>query len=169
MKLGAFCSSVAIVVLMMTCGGAHAMDDEEARGTLRGLKGVCVAVEQLDEEAVKDGLTLDTINTDVELKLRLAGIRVLSYQEWLKEPGAPHLFVSVRVFKLKPRGGYLYNVQVALRQTVSLGRSPAVTAIGQTWDTGYVGVSPELKDVREHTKDRVDDFINAYLSVNPKK
>jgi len=34
-------------------------------------------------------------------------------------------------------------------------------------EVGTVG-RDNLRDIRNSTKDRVDEFINAYLSVNPK-
>jgi len=40
-----------------------------------------------------------------------------------------------------------------------------------TWTTGLTGTTGNLniRGVRDHIKDLVDQFINAYLAVNPKK
>jgi hypothetical protein len=32
-----------------------------------------------------------------------------------------------------------------------------------------MGYTPDLKDIRDRMKDLIDKFIDAYLSVNPKK
>lgn len=76
-------SSTVALALTLTCGNAYAASPD----TLKGLKGVYVVIEDLNEEVIKDGLTVDAIRTDVELKLRLAGIPVLLEEARLKEPG----------------------------------------------------------------------------------
>jgi hypothetical protein len=57
---------------------SFASDDEYTRESLRGLHGVYVLVEDLRPEVEQAGLTVAMIRTDAELKLRLAGIRVLT-------------------------------------------------------------------------------------------
>jgi hypothetical protein len=50
-------------------------------------------------------------------------------------------------------------------------RDPRIGIIGTTWELGYVGAAGPayvLESVRGHLKDIVDEFINAYLAVNPK-
>jgi hypothetical protein len=64
---------------------SFALDDEYSRESLRGLRGVHVIVEVLRPAVKKGGLTEAMIRTDTELKLRLAGIRVLTQDEALKE------------------------------------------------------------------------------------
>ena len=103
MKLKAFCSLITLVVLFVIFGNAYAQDIEQTRNTLRGLSGVYVMPENpLEEDAIRGGLSQDNIRTEVELKLRLAGIRVLSKEEWEQELGRPYLYVRLNVLK----GGY---------------------------------------------------------------
>ncbi len=64
-------------------------DDESARKTLAGLTRIYVVVEHIPDEAQRDGLDTTQIQTDVELKLRQAGITVLTQQEWLSTAAAP--------------------------------------------------------------------------------
>ena len=47
-------------------------------GSLKGIKGLRVTVETLNPSIEADGLREYQIRTDVELKLRLAGIKVLT-------------------------------------------------------------------------------------------
>lgn len=110
------------------------------------------------------------MQTDVELKLRLAGIPVLSHEQWLAAPGHPYLYVNVNV--LDPSdSAWPYSVMVELDQSVKLERSPEVSVVAATWSAapgvGNVG-SLNVRSVRDHVKDQVDHFINAYLAVNPK-
>src|SRR5438874_1872074 len=58
---------------------------------LKGLKGVYVLVEGIAQDATQDGLRTIDLRTDTELKLRTAGIRVLSHDEVRKESGRPTL------------------------------------------------------------------------------
>ncbi len=137
--------------------------------TLRGLTGVYVVVKVINPEL---GLTKDIFKTDVELGLRMAGIKVLSREEWLREPGCPNLSVYINVLQAKSRGGvpmvYAFSVGVFLIQAVYLVRTSGVMCFGTTWEKSFIGISSDLTNVRELTKEVVDKFINAYLSVNPR-
>ena len=82
---------------------------------LLGIKEFAVLIENLPPEIKREGLTENIIRTDVELKLRLIGIKVITWGERLKVPGAPYLYVSANIIKFKPRG-YIYNI-TAVRLT----------------------------------------------------
>ena len=67
---------------------------------------------------------------------------------------------------------YSYNISVRLHQTTLLTRDPSIFAFGATtWDVGSIGIvgSMKIRDVRASVLDRVDEFINAYLAVNPEQ
>jgi hypothetical protein len=169
MKTGTSCCLVALLVLILVCGNASAQDIEQTRNTLRGLTGIYVMPENpLEEDAVRGGLSQDHIRAEVETKLRHAGIRVLSREEWEQEPGKPYLQVWPRVLKGGVLGGYMYHITVEFKQYVTLFRSASVQVFGSTWSTEYMGYTPELRDIRDRMKERIDRFIDAYRSVNPK-
>ena len=112
------------------------------------------------------------IRTDVELKLRRAGIRVLTEEKRLKTPGAPRLNIAV-IAELSTDGlSYTHFVVVKLDQDVRLERDLSERAFGATtWSSDFqVGFWPraDLRTLRDDIKDKVDQFISAYLSVNPK-
>src|SRR5260370_9840270 len=71
---------------------ASAQGDKYSVATLKGISAVYVVVESLDDAKVL-GLEADTIRTDVELKLRLAGMRVVKEKEGIKFTGSPHVYV----------------------------------------------------------------------------
>ena len=146
-------------------------DDEYSRKTLAGLTGIYVLVEHLSDEAQRDGLDTTQIRTDVELKLRQAGISVLTQQEWLATAAAPYLYVNVQVIK-NPAHVYAFSADVELRQRVTLVRNPSTLILAPTWSaTGIIGTagSQRLASVREDVRDLTDQFINAYLAANPKR
>ena len=163
-----------IAVLALAVGfvaSVVAADTELERRTLAGLTGVEVVVEPMDPAAEKDGLTTSTLRTDVELKLRQAGIRVLTSDERLAAPGMPYLYLRVGTIK-DEEGLYAYDIDLELKQEVRLTRNPALSLMATTWRVaGWVGTigSRNLSKVRERVRDTVDQFINAYLAANPKR
>ncbi|MFC1692113.1 hypothetical protein ACFL1R_01245 [Candidatus Latescibacterota bacterium] len=143
----------------------------DQKNVLKDLKGVEVLVEDLKPDIEKDGLSKSSIQTDVELKLRMAGIKVLTEEEWLKEPGTPYLYVSVNSFKKEEEVSYSINIALELNETVCLVRDLTMSCNAVTWSTSYIGKVGKLKvnEIRDGVKDRVDIFINDYLAVNPKE
>src|SRR5438552_16088659 len=151
-------------------------DGPDSRHTLAGLRGVYVAVGDVDEDAEQKGLSKARLQTDVELKLRQAGIRVLTEEEVGRTPGLPYLYVTVNT--LHPRepslsGVYAFAVSVELVQTICLHRSPSMLTIGRTLNAtgafGTVGADNLGEYVRKRVSDGTDEFINAYLAANPKR
>ncbi|HXW62876.1 MAG TPA: hypothetical protein VEJ45_09765 [Candidatus Acidoferrales bacterium] len=130
--------------------------------TLKGISGVQVLIEDLSDSAKALGLEKETIQTDVELKLRLAGIHILSEEEDNNTPGAPSLYVNVRVVRSAAA------VAVELKQGVRLVRNGELSQ-GTTWSVGGVGANLTAESIRNHIKDYLDEFLNAWLSVNPRK
>src|SRR5262249_26285995 len=92
-------AGIGIMLLLGSTRRAVALDSEHTRATLRGLRVVEVVVEDIPKDAEADGRTTQQIQTDVELRLRKAGIRVLSKTESLKTPGDPALYIGVSTFK----------------------------------------------------------------------
>ena len=137
--------------------------------SLRGIKGVNVLIELLNPDIEKDGLKKEQIKTDVELKLRLAGIKVLNEEELLNEPGQPYLHVNVNSNKSE-LGFYSFSITIELNQLVLLIRDLDTIFTACTWSTktvGFAGVE-KVGQIRDYIKDDVDLFINDYLFVNPK-
>jgi hypothetical protein len=161
-----------MAVLLVAATAATAQDRDYGRETLRGLNGLRVLIGDLKPDAERDGLQKTTIQTDVELKLRLAGIKVLTQTETMAAPGRPCLHIRVATLSPEPGPGlYAYFIEASLLQQVRLERNPSTTFGAVTWFTtsriGTVG-SSNLATIRDAIKEEVDVFINAYLSVNPK-
>ena len=148
-----------------------AINGKSNRATLRGLDGVGVLVEQLAPEVEKEGLIKNQLQIEVELKLKMAGIKVLTKEECLKTPGEPYLYVNVNVNIAKTESDiYPYSIDVLLMQKVSLLRDPKQTTYAVTWSTGGVGSIEKsiLSQLRTSVEEMVDLFIKTYLSENPK-
>ena len=160
-----------LVLFLLISSTAYAQQTKYNIESLRGLKGVNVVVEDLQPNIEADGLGRDSIQADVELELRLAGIRVLTEEERLKEPGCPYLYVNVNSYKDSTIQTYVFSISVELKQDVILMRYLQTVVYGATtWYTSRVGIvrAQMVDDIRDFVKDDVDKFINDYLSVNPR-
>ena len=145
---------------------AAAADSQIERASLTGLTTISVVVEELAPIAEKNGLTTAALQTDVERRLRQAGISVT--------PDADaYLYVHVTVADPGPSLPLPYVVDVSLMQEVTLPRGLKTRTPLQcpTWSLNRLGMSSADR-VRTPVTDRVDEFVDqfirAYQSVNPK-
>lgn len=147
-----------------------AQDDEFTRPMLRGLQGIHVIVEQINPEVERIGLTRSELQAKTEQQIRRAGIKVLSKEEQILEKGRPYLYVYLHIIKFGTRiTRYLFYIQVQLNQDVYLVRDPTIWGPAVTWSTGGTGIDFDLDNVRSIVKKKVDDFINTFLIMNPKR
>lgn len=156
-------------IIGLSGGRSWALDHEVTRATLRGVAGVAVVVESLDPDVERAGLTPQQLQTDVELRLRQAGMRVLTAKERLGTPGAPNVYVNVNVL-LRSEGLVAFNIDVEVQQEATL-KTDGSWAMVATWSVGYLGgvSSTRFVDtVRNRVRAQVDQFINAYRSVHPR-
>jgi hypothetical protein len=156
---------LSLVMLLLLPGVSHALTAKQK--VLVGLKGVCVLVTDIYPKAESLGLSKDQIKTDVELRLRKAGVRVLTVKEMHETPGAPDLLVTIVAYIQSNLCAF--SIQVDLRELVALARGFEVT--GTIWEKSQLGLTPidQIRFVREGLGDLVDEFINDYLAANPKK
>ena len=115
------------------------------------------------------GLSENQLQTDVELRLRQAGLTVPN----AVVSTSPYLYVCVGLLTGDgPANGlFMFSFEVSLIQTAVVPANNAFTVV-PTWSSGGIGIATGDRlapSVRSHIADLVDMFINAYLSVNPKK
>lgn len=127
-----------------------------------------VLVEEIDPQAETFGLTRSQLQTDTELRLRKAAIRVLAEQE-AENQGSPLLYININASGAKDIVGvFSYAIRLELRQRVILERDTSIRVIATTWtitSKGVVGAN-KLRNLRQIVADYVDEFINDYLAVN---
>jgi hypothetical protein len=124
---------------------------------------------EFKEVQKRAGFARHTFKTDVELKLHMAGIKVLSEEESLETPGMPYLYVNLNPIHQRSNETAAVSISIELKQTVLLERDPSLRVYGATtWSAAWAGWH-DLPFIREKVKDLTDQFINAWLSVNPKK
>ena len=122
--------SVMALAFMFVHVSPALSDTPLQRATLAGLTGVEVVVEEMDPAAEKDGLAESTLQTDVELKLRQEGIRVLTATEMFGVPGYPYLYLRVATGKVDELGVLAYEIELHLIQEVRLPRNPRYHLVG---------------------------------------
>jgi hypothetical protein len=165
-----------VLLLILVCAFnclatlVFATNGEYNRASLRDLKGVYVSVENLDPEVREDGLSKDLIRKVVVSRLKMAGIKVLSREEWFEVTGSPYLYVNANILKLKDTGEYVYSVNIALKQNVYPVRESVEILGAATWSIGgIIGITGNLDKIRTSVKRQVEQFIEAYLAENPKE
>jgi hypothetical protein len=145
---------------------AGANDSDTERVSLTGLTTVSVVVEELPDVAKKSGLTGDALQSEVERKLRDAGISVTSDAD-------AYVYVHVTVADPGPALPLPYMVEVALMQEVTLPRglktrTPLQSA---TWWVNSLGMSGPDRlraGVTGKVAEFADNFVRAFRSVNPR-
>lgn len=144
--------------------------------SLVGAKGVIVFIDDLNKHATSMGLTKDQLKTDAELKLRQAGIKISSNEEWFSSKDMSYLYINVAPNGDDSRSGTVYNVSVQHRQRVKMLRSPFAEFLAITWKISWQGNCPSScskskfqQEARQSVMDKVNVFIEDYLTANPKK
>jgi hypothetical protein len=164
------CLSILICMAFGLCSYAYAIDSDLTRRTLLGIQGVHVIVEDL-QPSLKDygqkfSLSNKQIEKDVEIRLRAAGIEVLTRDQWLKTVGRPLLYINVNTHDDKFR--VAYDIRIDLKQIVSMEANPDVKTLATTWAINMTGMSniDNLDVIRTNVGSLVDRFIKAFWIVN---
>ena len=168
--------ALLITVVFVWIGDAFALvrgTGELGGTTLRGIKSIYVQISPINAEIEQEGLSTAKIKSDTERQLERVGIKLLSEKEFirLKQPRnypLGRLEVILTIKDINKDNGKIYNITVRLTQVVFLSRAPVIKLFAPTWESTIIGYSHNLDVISEDVRDGVKEFINAYLSVNPK-
>jgi hypothetical protein len=168
MRLAAFPSGrrilPAFAMLFLTVP-AWGTDTPMDRATLKGITEVQVLVETIDPEVERHGLTQSQLQTDLELRLKQSGIKVVS-----ASPAS--LYVDIQIMRVMVLPLYAYSLEVAFQQPVRLDRDLKISHVSApTWSLSGSGVimRQRVRELRSRVIEQVDQFINAYREQNPKR
>jgi len=143
-------------------------DNEFSRATLRGIKSIYVNASNIEnKKLIENGITGQQIITDIELRLRMAGINVIETLNEQTTDGATNIHLEIIILE-QSDNIYVYSLSLEFRQLVTPVRNGKIVVMGTTWKndlTGYIGIQ-NISKIRDNIKDLVDSFINAYLAVN---
>lgn len=159
--------SVALLATVLFVRPVHSQRGIEP---LTGVSTMRVLVEGLDAAATSAGLDSDRVRTVTELRLRLAGIRVVTTSE-ASNPGSgrpPFVYVNLNAISTTS-GSFAIAVSVELADYVNYKPNGAwVKAV--LWESGsIVAAKREAITAEKILGPTLDSFINAYLAANPKQ
>ena len=133
---------------------------------LKGFDTLKVEVEQLAPDLQKAGITTEEIQTDVETKLRQAGLKVKNKNETV----TPYVVLYVSVNSIDNGvGGFAVSITSSLNQLVVLDRNKSLVSVASTWDSRSIvsAVKEKVQSIRDFVNIQTDSFIAAYRKANP--
>ncbi len=133
--------------------------------SLSGLGAVFVLVEDLPDGTKLHGFSKGDIQSEVERRLHVAGLRVVSAEESARLPGGPYLYVRLNLVD----HGHAASVDVQLTQGALLVRNGQFIPSTITWSRSALLSKPTVQNIRDAVNDRVDAFVIAWLVVNPQR
>jgi hypothetical protein len=163
-RLAMMCLLTMLLIAADSPSGS-AQDNEQARASLKDMDAVAVLVTVEGATDVTNGLglTKEAIQTRTEVRLQLEGMRVVTLQEASQPTGMPTLHIDLSMTDRAAR------IDVELQQNVRLERNgqPAIGVI--TWRISDLLANPSAQNIRNGIELKVDEFLNAWHSVSPKK
>ena len=142
------------------------------RDALEGLESVVVAAGELPPDVKAAGLTQQQIQSEVEMKLKLAGLEVLSKDDLDAEPNTATLNVSVCILPQKDTQLYAVSINLNLQQQVILEKEPNTVVPANTWERASLSVFDKeifASAVSAKVKEQVSFFIRDYRAANKKQ
>lgn len=170
MSIGGLCRQQEGETLNGDGSMGKSCNNKDSPLSLRNVKGVHLVVENPASEAQGEGAMTNQLQGYVESLLRVAKIRILSSDEFVKAPGQPILAVNVNTQKPPGAWFHIYSIHVELHQNAHLERDPRTLIIGAiTWSCRDMGIFKSIDNLRVRLKDQVGNFIDAYLAANPSR
>lgn len=156
-------NALSIIGILMVCATLTSGQTSLGKESLKGLTSVGVVVEDFNPELVKDGIDKDQIQQDVELRLRKAGIKVVSLSTALR----PYLHVLMASTRIGNTRTHAFSIKVSLRQSVTLQGKPSIKLYADTWSGNLtIAATSDLREIRRTLDDCVDTFVNDHLAEN---
>jgi hypothetical protein len=138
--------------------------------SLRGVKTIAVGI-TIAEELEILGVSQRTIKTEMELKLRMAGIKVIDYDKATTKIDNSLLHFYENGLE-RYDGGIVFNTKLVLIEVVKHIRLNDTKIYAGTWQSlGSIWSTPSkeyYKIMMQTINDQVNQFINQYLKDNPK-
>ena len=156
-----------IIVLLFFISPATTLgfiDDVGTRLTLKGIEGFQVVIGG-GSASENSNESQDTyLQSVIENKLQMAGIKALNTSECIKAPGSPWLYFTLNLDGGEPTH---FKINIFVCQKAYLARNRA-NAYVVTWTTSYTGWVTHIGEIDSHINDAFDKFIEAWQSANQK-
>jgi hypothetical protein len=165
--------------------GASTAHAQAVQERLVGLRTVAAVVLFQATDSAPSGVSKDRLRTVLELRLRSAGLGVMSEEESLRT-GQRSPYVLLDVMYIGPEdqlGGsvrFIYRIDLSARvfaPVPSFGdslavRRPNLRAPLVLWSTASIGVDGVVgapTRIEETVNEMLDSFLKAWLDANPKR
>ena len=161
---------VLAALLVGACAAARADERGFGLDALRGLAAFQVVVDPLSADAMRDGLRAPALQADVELRLRRAGLRVVT-ERGTPVPDAAVLRVHLDDTRRDLDAGSFHEFRLTMEvlQNVQLTRDPAVQALRPSWNRTLDGThltATLVPAVRDALRQEMEHLFDDYLAVN---
>ena len=163
-----------IVAVLPVCILSSEFVQAQTGQDLRDISKVSVGV-FVDGRELPSGISESRLKTIIELKLRTAGLRVLSAEESLADPDTnPWVVLTLRAIPAQVNGrvvGYSFSTDIAVHEYRYLAARDAVLPV-ELWQEAGLGSIP-LKGAASMIENSVaqllDLFLNDWLAANPRR
>jgi hypothetical protein len=162
-------SLVAILFVVALSVAAQDAGRNLQRASLAGMSRVYVVV-TATPTAEQDGVTSAFIKTEVESRLRAAGVKVIDKGDWAIDDGILSITISALPIEKVPL--YACSFSVDLKQTLISMRDRSTRIMGATWQTSGIAAigRAQLKETaKRNVLEFVDGFISDYVAANTRK
>lgn len=159
--------ALTCLLIPLSTGQAASKEDRES---LRGLRGVQVVIEDIEEDLRAEGLSKDRIRTAAESVLKSSGIPLLRDEEHNTTTSRAWLHVQVGTLK-DLSGRYAYMIRVFLRQKVFLEDGPPQSISATTWESAIVIGTIRGSNLRQlvmTAEEKTKEFATDFLAQNPR-
>ena len=144
-----------------------------ASASLKGVTKATVEVHLVSNDRAV--VTEDRLRTLTELRLRTAGLRVLSAAEDSKDPDVnPTVELRLTLLKVSDRGnselGYAFATRVSVRDYRPSPRNGAYVP-QELWANSFLNTTGNAQpstDIEKVVSELLDDLLNDWLKANPK-
>ena len=158
------------ILVLVTNSFSEGTDIEQK--SLKGYTGgLDLLIENLNDDAELISLTENQLRTDSELRLRLAGFKLYTKDEYVNINSTGTLYINVNIIALRDDINFVYGINVNFTQWAKLLRNDNILVPADTWRKSTLGIAHDRiakETIREAVKDCVDAFINDFLVANPR-
>jgi len=166
---------IALIIFINT--PSRGLDVLSCTESLKGIRSIGVLISTQGSDIINKG----EIQTELELKLRMAGIRVIDLNASSAEKSKPDalFYIIISLQKVEQLGKYFksvpYNflVSFSLKQSVTLARNQSLSCMSPTWLYNFYGTGTKdvvTNAIKDTTRgDMFDQFLNDYRAVNPQQ
>ena len=159
---------VALQLLAPCVDAENVASDKEV---LKGIQKIGVKIGEISSGAKEIGVDRKYLRRNIELKLGLAGINVVTPDELKSNPEIPYLLTTVLVSCSKST--YSYVVMIGLNEKVHLVRDPKIISYATPWWRIIKGEHFDrleiVKEVEKTLIKLLNEFAEDYSAVNPNK